>query len=251
MIKREIKIFLSSILFFTRIPIPFLKGDLQSSLKDAVRYFPLVGTIVGGIVALAFFGLQQIFPLSLAILLSIVVGLLITGALHEDGFADFCDGYGGGHTKERILAIMKDSSIGVYGAVGVVSILAVKFVAILSINPERIIFSLIVAHTFSRLMSVFLMFTSQYVRPDETAKAKTVGSNASIASLLVASTVGAASLFLLTMNQSIVILISTTVLFIGFRAYVIKRTGGYTGDVLGALQQITEVTMYLVMVAVN
>jgi adenosylcobinamide-GDP ribazoletransferase len=207
--------------------------------------------MVGGIVALTFFGLQHIFPLPLTVLLSMVMGILITGAMHEDAFADFCDGFGGGYTKERILAIMKDSSIGVYGAVGVVSILAVKFVALLSINPERIVFSLIAAHTFSRLMPVFLMFTSQYVRPDETAKAKTVGSNASLASLLVAFAVGAASLFLLTMNQAIVILISTTVVFIGFRAYVIKRTGGYTGDVLGALQQITEVVMYLVMVAVN
>ena len=231
--------------------MPFLKGDIQGSLKDAIRYFPLVGAIVGGIVALAFFGLQHIFPLPLTVLLSMVMGTLITGAMHEDAFADFCDGYGGGYTKERILAIMKDSSIGVYGAVGVVSILAIKFFALLSINPERIVFSLIAAHTFSRLTPVFLMFTSLYVRPDETAKAKTVGSNASLASLLVASVVGTASLFLLTMNQAIVILISITVLFIGFRAYVIKRTGGYTGDVLGALQQITEVVIYLIIVAVK
>lgn len=249
--KRELNIFLSSVLFFSRIPIPFLKGDIQSSLKDAIRYFPLVGAIVGGVVALAFFGLQQIFSFPLAILLSMVVGVLITGALHEDAFADFCDGYGGGYSKERILAIMKDSSIGVYGAVGVVSIFAVKFFALLSINPERIIFSLIAAHTFSRLTPVFLMFTSSYVRPDETSKAKVVGNNASLASLLVASLVGAASLFLLTLNQAIVILVAITILFIAFRAYVIKRTGGYTGDVLGALQQITEVTMYLVIVAVN
>lgn len=249
--KRELNIFLSSVLFFTRIPVPFLKGDIQGSLKDAIRYFPLVGAIVGGIVALALFGLQQIFPFPLAIILSIVAGLLITGALHEDGFADFCDGYGGGHTKERILAIMKDRSIGVYGAVGVVSILAVKFFSLLSINPERIIVSLIAAHTFSRLTPVFLMFTSHYVRPDETAKAKTVGNNASLGSLLVASLVGGASLFLLSINQAIVVLVVVTVLFIGFRAYIIKRTGGYTGDVLGALQQITEVIMYLVIVAVK
>ena len=82
-------------------------------------------------------------------------------------------------------------------------------------------------------------------------EAKTVGNNASLGSLLVASLVGGASLFLLTINQAIVVLVVVTVLFIGFRAYIIKKTGGYTGDVLGALQQITEVTMYLVIVAVK
>jgi adenosylcobinamide-GDP ribazoletransferase len=158
----------------------------------------LVGAIVGGIVALAFFGLQQIFPFPLALFIEYSSRFTHHRSITRGWLCRFCDGYGGGHTKERILAIMKDSSIGVYGAVGVVSILAVKFFSLLSINPERIIVSLIAAHTFSRLAPVFLMFTSHYVRPDETAKAKTVGNNASLGSLLVASLVGGASLFLLS-----------------------------------------------------
>jgi adenosylcobinamide-GDP ribazoletransferase len=180
-----------------------------------------------------------------------ISGLLITGAMHEDGFADFCDGYGSGLARNRILEIMKDSSTGVYGTIGLICILAIKFIALLSTGPDNIPIILIVAHTFSRLSPVVLMFSSKYARDTESSKVGIVCSRPSLSSLTVAVITGFSPLFILGMLKAVVIILICAVLFIGFRAYILKRTGGYTGDVLGALQQITEITIYLINIALD
>ncbi|MBN1988834.1 MAG: adenosylcobinamide-GDP ribazoletransferase [Bacteroidales bacterium] len=248
--KKELQVFLSAIGFFTRIPLPQSAGMNVHSLSDAIRYFPLVGAIVGSLSALAFVGLEGYFPLHLSVMLSLVVGILVTGALHEDGFADFCDGYGAGYTKERILSIMKDSSTGVYGAVGIVCMLGVRLLALASLPLWLIPLAFIAAHAYSRFVPVVLMFTSVYVRTDGTSKASVVGSHASLLSLVVAGCIGLASLLLLGVYSLAVIVAVSAVVLLLFRWYITRKTGGYTGDVLGALQQIIEVLVYLTLIAI-
>lgn len=114
--------FFTALMFFTRIPVPGSIPYSKELLNKALRFFPLVGGIVGGIGAGILWLGMLIFPFPLALLLSMVVTIFITGAFHEDGFADFCDGYGGGITKERILEIMKDSRLGTYGTIGLIGI---------------------------------------------------------------------------------------------------------------------------------
>ena len=120
MIKEEIKIFFTSLMFYTRLPCPSYIDHSENYLNKATRYFPLIGIIVGTISFLLFWIFNQIFNVEISIIIAIATGILITGAFHEDGFADTFDGFGGGWTKEKILEIMKDSRIGAYGAISLI-----------------------------------------------------------------------------------------------------------------------------------
>jgi adenosylcobinamide-GDP ribazoletransferase len=171
----------------------------------------------------------------------------VTGAFHEDGFADFCDGYGGGMTKEKILEIMKDSRLGTYGTIGLVAMLSVKYLSLCTIPTSEVFIILVAGHTFSRFVPVVLVFTTPYIREDALSKSKPIGNNASVTSVIIASATGLASIFFLNWLQIVVILLATATLFLLFRIYIMKRTGGYSGDVLGALQQISEVLFYLIV----
>src|SRR3989442_594713 len=103
----------TAIMFYTRIPV----GNMHHAsdrLNNATRYLPFIGWITGGAMALVLCGAGHLAPWPVSILLSLITGIWITGAFHEDGFADMCDGFGGGWTKEKILLIMKDSRIGAF-----------------------------------------------------------------------------------------------------------------------------------------
>src|SRR5579859_194019 len=125
--KNEWKVFLAAIQFLTRIQVPAGIGHEPALLQQAPKYFPLVGWILGALSALFFLVFARYISTDVGILASMITGLLITGAFHEDGFADVCDGFGGGWTKEKILLIMKDSRIGAFGAMGLIFILGTKF----------------------------------------------------------------------------------------------------------------------------
>ncbi|MGL5561039.1 MAG: adenosylcobinamide-GDP ribazoletransferase, partial [Tannerellaceae bacterium] len=118
--KKELNIFYNALLFFSRIPVPRNLEFSEEIQTKAFRYFSLVGIIVGGIGVAAFEVADLFFSRIIASILMIIVMLLTTGCLHEDGLADFFDGFGGGTSKERILAIMKDSHIGTYGVIALI-----------------------------------------------------------------------------------------------------------------------------------
>ena len=142
----ELKIFFTAVQYYTRIPCPRWVGHSQDQLNEASKYFPLMGWIVGGASAGVFYLAQFIFPVSISVLLSMAAGILLTGAFHEDGFADTCDGFGGGWTKAEVLEIMKDSRIGSYGTIGLVLILLSKFL-FTNIPNTAIPLALWVAHS--------------------------------------------------------------------------------------------------------
>lgn len=238
--------FLTALMFFTRIPVPSSLPYLKELLDKALRFFPLVGIIVGGIGATVLWAALFIFPASLAVLLSMAATIFVTGAFHEDGFADFCDGYGGGLPKDKILEIMKDSRLGTYGTIGLVTMLAAKYLSI-STMPVNIAFCLIIAaHSFSRFFPIFLVYTTPYVREDALSKAKPIGIHVTSFSLFIAFAIAALPFFLINWVLIPFIIICSLVLFLVFRKYILIRTGGYTGDVLGALQQLSELIIYLI-----
>lgn len=247
--RKELKVFLTAIMFYTRIPVKEIKGWSETMLNKSTRYFPLMGMLVGAVAAFSFFVAHKVFPVSLALILGMIVSVLFTGAFHEDGFADFCDGFGGGNTRERILEIMKDSRIGTYGTIGLIMILGTKYSSLVWINETRIPFILVAGNAFSRVFPVLLIYTTEYARLDATSKTKPVGKAGSAFTLIFALVTGSSFLFLLGWREIIVVVILLTVVFMLFRMYIIKRLGGYTGDVLGALQQICEVLFYLVIAA--
>ncbi|MGK7397200.1 MAG: adenosylcobinamide-GDP ribazoletransferase [Candidatus Cyclobacteriaceae bacterium M3_2C_046] len=243
-IRREIHIFFTAIMFYTRIPCPAWVDHSEELLNKATRYFPLMGWIVGGFSAAIFWLCSQVFPVSLAVLLSMVGSIWLTGAFHEDGFADFCDGFGGGWTKIQILEIMKDSRLGAYGGIGIIMLLIIKFVTLWEMDISLIPRAILAGHSLSRLAAASFIYSHQYVREDGTSKVKPVGKKMSIPELLLALIFGLLPLGLLpNFYWLIIISMLLTVWMMG--RYLTRWIGGYTGDCLGATQQLTEVVAYL------
>lgn len=247
--KKEVHIFFTALMFYTRIPCPKWVSHNATYLNKATRYFTLIGWIVGLITAISFYGAEKIFPPAIAILLSIIVGIFTTGAFHEDGFADVCDGFGGGWTKEKILTIMKDSRTGAYGVVGSALIILLKFNCLLSFNIHQLPLVILTAHTISRFCAVNLMATSKYVRENEDAKAKPLAKHITWKEFLPAAFFGLTPLLLFQDLRIAYSLILPLLGCIYLRWYFHKWIGGYTGDCLGATQQITEILFYLNLIA--
>lgn len=245
--KKELELFFTALMFYTRIPCPKWVTHDPEYLNKATRYFPLMGWIVGGACAAVFYGADYLLNTPIALLLSIAAGIFITGAFHEDGFADVCDGFGGGWTKEKILDIMKDSRTGAYGVIGVCMILLLKYTALLSIPYAAIAVVLIAGHSFSRLCAVLVVASSSYVRENEDAKAKPLAKTITKREIIPALCFGIIPLFFLGLHSVAVVapLIATWYL----RRYFHKWIGGYTGDCLGTVQQVTEVFFYLGWIA--
>ena len=254
MITRELQIFLAALMFFTRIPGVTWIEQPEEHFKQAPRYFPLIGWIIGAIGAGVIWGGSLIFPLPLAVLLSMTATIILTGAIHEDGFADVCDGFGGGWTKAQILEIMKDSRVGLFGVIGIVLLVGMKFLCLISLPREVLLMAVVSGHSLSRFVSISFMYTHEYAREDATSKAKPVVKQMTVKELLFAGVIGIIPLiaFVLIYSQLKAYIIGGIVVWIVrwmSGRYFTRWIGGYTGDCLGAVQQLTEVMFYLVLVA--
>jgi adenosylcobinamide-GDP ribazoletransferase len=243
--KNEIRVFFTALMFYTRIPCPKWVDHSEEFLNKATRYFPLIGWIVGFFSAFIFWTSSIFFSKEISLILSMITSIFITGAFHEDGFADVCDGFGGGWTKEKILLIMKDSRVGAYGAIGISLLLLLKFFLLLSINTSLIPFCLIAAHALSRWSAATFIFTHTYSRDDDSSKSKPVANNITLTNLLIATFLGVLPLisFKSIFIFLIILPVYITKFFLG--RYFKKWIGGYTGDCLGATQQLTEIIFYL------
>jgi adenosylcobinamide-GDP ribazoletransferase len=245
-LKQEINILFTAIMFYTRIPVPTNTGFSDDMLNKSTRYFPFIGLVVGGIGAALFWGLHFVLPLGVAVILSMAGTIFITGAFHEDAFADFCDGFGSGYNRKRILEIMKDSRIGTFGAVAILLILLTKFICLSNMQASEIPLILISGHAFSRLLPVCMIYTSVYVRGDAMSKSKPIGHKGPAFSFWVAAFWGAFMLLFIPWKAASLIVAASVMVFVAFRWYAKRKIGGYTGDVLGALQQLAEITFYVV-----
>lgn len=180
-----------------------------------------------------------------------IASIWITGAFHEDGFADVCDGFGGGWTKEKILKIMKDSQVGAYGAIGIFLMLSLKFLLLyrlLEIPDQGLIFMLGVifsGHGLSRFVAATFIYTHEYSRDDATSKVKPVGKKISIGELIVAAFFGLIPLLIFQNYLVFALIIPVLIVKWALGKYYQKWIDGYTGDCLGATQQLTEVMFYL------
>lgn len=242
--KQQINLILIALTFLTRIPVKLKLDYNQQNLNRASRYFSLIGWLVGGTVALVFFLASFLFEANIALLISMLVSVLMTGCFHEDGLADTCDGFGGGWTAQQKLSIMKDSRIGTYGAVGLWMVLMFKYQTLM--QTPSIIIALLVAHPLSRSLSTSMIYFMTYVTDEEKAKVKPLAEKQYFSDFLVALSVGLLGL-LLVPDFALLIIASLVVLFILLRWLFIRQIGGFTGDALGASQQISEVVIYLLL----
>ena len=245
-LQQEWRSFLLAIGFFTRIPVPDLPDFQEQELNLAAKYFPLVGIMVGAFAALVYMLVSTVFPQDIAVLLSMVATLLLTGAFHEDGLTDAVDGLGGGWEKEQVLHIMQDSRIGSYGAVSIVMALLLKFTALTHFSPLLVPAVLVAGHSVSRFCAMLVMATQRYV--------KYAGKSKPLATVMPPTHLCIAALFgllpLLWLDYSWYLgLVPVAAVWVWFSLMIKKRIGGYTGDCLGAMQQLTEIAFYLGVLA--
>jgi adenosylcobinamide-GDP ribazoletransferase len=280
---QEIRLLLTAVQYFTRLPMPRWVGHGAAELTGTTRYFPAVGIAVGAVGAAVFWAASIVFPPVIAAILSTIATAVLTGALHEDGLADTLDGLGGGHTRERALEIMKDPRIGAFGALSLMLLLALKIAALSALPLSWIVATLIAGHAMSRWCAVLIVRRLPYARADSSTRARPVVERVASTDVVVATIFGLAPLI---MWVAITLLATpnapqspgiagaalapgvlgpglSTPLVAGSLAGLLgalaatgllgrwyrRRLGGYTGDTLGATQQITEAVFYLAMLA--
>ena len=245
MLKRELSYFLAALGYFTRVPVPAWVGFSAESLQQAARYLPAVGLLVGGVSAAVFWGAAKLWPVPVAVLLAMVASIAVTGAFHEDGLSDTADGLGGGWDKQRILEIMKDSRVGSYGVVALVLALLGKFALLTTLDVVWVPIALLAAHAFSRFCALTLMATMDYARDDNQSKARPVAASLSIGALCFALVFAAVPLIWLPPAQAVagVLLALLATFWLARKCW--RWLGGYTGDCLGAVQQVAELGFLL------
>lgn len=243
----ELAVFALAVQFLTRVPVPVGAAFTPARLAAAPRYYPLVGALAGALCAAVYALAQASLTPAVAVLLALAASLLVTGAFHEDGLADTFDGIGGGGDRERVLEIMRDSRIGTYGSLALGLVLAIKAAALLGLPPGRAAMALVVAHGLSRLSAVLVIASSRYVRDRGVGKPTADGIGAG--GLAVAVLTGGLLLaWLAVAGGSAAALSAAAGALLGhivMRAWVERRLGGYTGDTLGAVQQLSELGVYL------
>lgn len=242
---------LTALRFFTRLPIPdWFDEDKHSApkLNEAAVAFPVAGFLIGVIPALVWYIANQFLSPFLAASLAIFTGTLITGALHEDGLADCADGLGGGVEKERVLEIMRDSTIGTYGAVALFFSFAFRIGALASFDTMNGVIALLIAHTVASAAMVIAISTAQYAR--NSGLGESVREGADDSQLYTALAIGLAILIVLAFSLT-AILAFVLAIFAAwiFLQYLKSRIGGYTGDGLGAMEQIAEITILITLAA--
>lgn len=249
----ELRYFFTALGYFTRVPVPRWVGFEPAWLNAAARYFPLVGVLIGALAALVYGAALHVFPPAIAVLLSMALTLLATGAFHEDGLADCCDAFGGAYQREDVLRIMHDSRIGAFGAIALVVALALKWQTLAALPPTRAALLMIAGHAASRACAISYLVTLDYVRAE--GKAKPVAQRMSALAWLCACAFGLPWLFWPMFGAApdwrlgATMLAVLAVLRFALGRYFVRRIGGYTGDCLGFAQQVFEIAIYLVGLA--
>jgi adenosylcobinamide-GDP ribazoletransferase len=243
--------------YFTRLPVPSFAQFDPAWLSQSVRYFPVVGMVVGmigaGVLLLCTHLLSM--PIAIAALLALAATVIATGAFHEDGLADTFDALGGHVRRERALEIMRDSRIGTYGASALGMGLLLRWQAIAALPPWLAAVALVCSHAAARASAASLMATLAYVRLEDDAKAKPVAQDLRLSNLLATTVMG-------VLPGLICIAVFDTMrwpMMAGLAAIVVTRTGcaiwfrrrlgGYTGDALGCCEQLCEIAFLLAVVA--
>ncbi len=223
-------------------------GAAEARPAAAVLWYPFVGALIGAFAGGVFWAAHLVFPVTLAVVLATAASLLATGALHEDGFADACDGLGGGATRERALEIMRDSRLGVFGGAGLGLMLAAKVLALAAAPPEAIPWLLVAGHAASRASMGLALATGTYARDHGMAAPLAEASPTGVRIAFTALLGGAGACALLVEAPPAALLAGLGGLGLGHllmrRAYE-RKLGGYTGDCLGGVQQASELGLYL------
>ncbi|ESP93066.1 adenosylcobinamide-GDP ribazoletransferase [Pseudoalteromonas luteoviolacea] len=249
---RQLSLFKLAVIFLTRVPIKLTAPVSDEHINQAARYFACVGLCIGLFMALVLWAMSLFLPFGVAIVFTLGASLLLTGAFHEDGFADVWDGFGGGWSRQQKLDIMKDSRLGTYGSVALLLLLLGKFQLMLALseNLAALLCSVVLAQTLSRVSATSLIGKLPYVQLDAQSKVKPIAKslNTQCRTILYAS--GGMILFLTYLLSLVSIWqILTLIVILWVTRWLCQlwfrhQLGGYTGDCLGAAQQLSEIAIY-------
>ncbi len=236
---------LAALIFFTRLPLGKIANVPPERFKRVVVYWPLVGWLTGGILAGTLWVCTRIFPMQVAVLVALIVRVGVTGALHEDGLADFCDGFGGGTSREKILCIMKDSRIGTYGVIGLVTYFGLLWATLSALPVSLACVAVLGGDAWSKCCAAQTINVLPYARKEEEAKAKVMYNRMDKRAWLFVFAAGVLpTILLLDINYWWATLAS-----VGVSGFLItrmrKRIQGYTGDCCGASFLLCELAYYL------
>ena len=237
--------FFIALQLMTRLPLGDRVRWSEAGMSASVAWYPAVGVVIGAIGALSLWALSLVMPMPVAVLFAVFAVVTLTGALHEDGLADSVDALGGHAPRDRALEIMRDSSIGTYGVLALIFVLSAK-VMLLGHLGTVAIWALLAAHVISRAAIVWIIDGSTYARQD--GKAEHVDGSGRFLSLpsLVALALGCAPLLVIGGALAAVAgILGAALVAAIWQSHVKKRIGGYTGDTLGAAQQLSEIGVYL------
>ncbi len=244
----------AAFIFFTRLPFWRLHQPPKDCYKTVVEHWPLTGWLTGGAMAATLYYGSMVMNYPIVVIAAIVVRLLITGALHEDGLADFLDGFGGGgKDRQRILDIMKDSHIGTYGVLGLILYELLLGATLFSMSPMMAALTILAADPFSKMVTSELIIMMPYARTEETAKNKTVYRKidwkAGVSLALQGLIPMAAYLWYTGLPWEMIIFLPCIVMYFLY-LLIWNRLRGYTGDCCGAVCLLVELAVCLVVCAV-
>jgi adenosylcobinamide-GDP ribazoletransferase len=256
-LRRQLLLMLVAVQFLTRVPVPRTGAWNDAWLNDCVRHFPLVGALVGTAGAAVLWTAGHVWPATLAALLAVATTAWLTGAFHEDGLADTCDALGGVVSREKALAILKDPRIGSYGALGLMLVTLGRVAALAVLvqhDAAQAAVALVLAHALGRLAPVVVMARLPYGGDIEHAKAKPLATTVRPINLWIALGWSAVPLTLAAAWMSgpvppVTAFAAALLVAWAMTSWLRRRLGGYTGDTLGATEQVTELVVLLVMAA--
>jgi adenosylcobinamide-GDP ribazoletransferase len=251
---RPIAEILVALRFLTRVPIPFMRTIDPPKLVRAMRFFGIAGALIGGLNGLVLVALHWLnIPAGIAALLTCGFGLMITGALHEDGLADSADGLFGGRDNEHRLLIMKDSRIGTFGACALIIAILLRFSlfqSLLALPPVTLCLVFAAAGAFSRAMVVDMMWATKPARADGlSVMAGRPGRNGALFAIITSGVFTLYACGLVTADAGIFALATAGLLTALIRQTAIRLLGGQTGDICGAVQVVAELGILIAIAA--
>ena len=234
-------------MFLTKVPAPKIPWSPQI-LQESVNFFPLVGCILGAFVGGFFYISSTLWPTSICALLSLALMVWLTHGFHYDGLADSADGYGGGYNKNKIIVILKDSRIGTYGSLALILSLAIQANCLTQMQPIQALKSWILVAGLARITPLLVMYFHTYGGDEEHSKAKPLAQNVRFLHILFALLCAIGfSLLLLSPLQWVCALFSLSCVYL-YIHFLAQKTQGYTGDLLGASEQISETVLFLILI---
>lgn len=238
---------LAALIFFTRLPFWRIAEVPAAYFKRVVDYWPFVGWLTGGVMAGTLWLASLFFPIQVAVILAVLVRLLVTGALHEDGLADFCDGFGGGTSREKILSIMKDSHIGTYGVLGLILYFALLWSSLSTLPVPLACMAILSGDAWSKFCTAQIINTLPYARKEEESKAKVIYDRMGLGTFLLALVAGSLPMILFLNKAYWWAALAPAIVFFLLMTLMKKKLQGYTGDCCGASFLICELSFYLII----